>query len=146
MQRTLTFLALMTLLLLAGCKTTNGNNKPAWGEAYADVPVPVNYEAHDNPPFKRQDSDAGKRIYGKYSYRSTGEGLDDAGKVQEWFKAELPNHGWELMVEELDKEKGTMAVRFKKADDQLLVSLAPDKRMQGKRFSVLVIELNPKFS
>lgn len=145
MQRTLTIFALLAILLMAGCKTTDGGNKPAWGETYADVPVPANYEPHDNPPFKRQDSDSGKRIYGIYSYRSTGEALDDAAKVQKWFKEKLPDHGWELMVEELDTEKGTMSVRFEKKENQLLVTLSPDKKLQGKRFSVLVIEMNPKF-
>ncbi|MBK8207487.1 MAG: hypothetical protein IPK87_11985 [Planctomycetes bacterium] len=146
MKLSLTFLTLLAVLLIAGCKTTNGTNKSAWGEPYADVPVPANYEPHDNPAFKRQDSAAGKRIYGRYSYRSTGDSLDTPSKVLGWFKDTLPGEGWELMVEEHNDSEGTMKVRFKKADDQLELQLAPDARVQSsKRFSVLTVEMNPKF-
>jgi hypothetical protein len=39
-----------------------------------------------------------------------------------------------------------MMARFKKGDDQVLLTLAPDQRVQAsERFSILTVEMNPKF-
>jgi hypothetical protein len=145
MKATLTFLGIVAILVIAGCKTVE-RDTPEWGEPYTDVVVPGNYVKHDDPAFKRQDGADGKRIYGKYSYRSKGEGLDDPKAVQEFLKGNMAYEGWELMVEELNESAGTMMVRFKKGEDQVLLTLAPDKRIRGSdRFSILVVEMNPKF-
>lgn len=146
MQKVLVLTTLLVLLAVAGCKTTPKENLGhEGGETYKDVPIPANYEPYDTPPFKRQDSDSGRRIYGRYAYKST-NGLDDAGKLTEWLKKNLPAEGWEFQTEDVDQNKGTAAVRFKKGDEQLLVKVAPDERVQGtERFSVLVIEMNPQY-
>lgn len=146
MQKVVLLTSLLVLLAVAGCKTTPTVNKGhEGGETYGDVPVPGNYEPYDTPPFKRQDSDSGRRIYGRYAYKSTG-GLDNARKAADWFKKNLPAEGWEFQTEDVDEDKGTAEVRFKKADETLLVALAPDERVQGsERFSVLVIEMNPQY-
>lgn len=146
MQRLLVLSTVFALLLLAGCATTKTVNKGhEGGEAYADVPVPANYEKYDTPPFKRQDSDSGNRIYGRYAYRST-DGLDSATEVADWFKQNLPRDGWELQTEKTDEEKGTMSLLFKKDDDQLELKLTPDEKLQGsQRFSILIVEMNPQY-
>jgi hypothetical protein len=147
MKRAAVILSVLTLLIVAGCKSTGPrkNLGHEGGEAYADVVVPENYVEYDTPPFKRQDGASGKRLYGRYAYRST-DGLDSASEVQEWLKAELPKQGWELQTEELDDAKGTMSVRFEKDEDILLLELAPDDRVQGtERFSILTVEMNPQY-
>ena len=147
MKATLTFLGIVAILVIAGCKTVPPA-APGWdgGEKYADVVVPSNYEPHNDPAFKRQDGADGKRIYGKYSYRSKGDGTDDPKAVQDFLKANMAYEGWELMVESIDEPAGKMMVRFKKADDQVLLTLGPDTRVRGSdRFSILVVEMNPKF-
>jgi len=145
-MRVLTTTIILLFLLVAGCKTTaHVNVGHEGGEPYADVAVPANYEAWDTPPFKRQDGSGGKRIYGRYAYRST-NGLDSAQKVADWCKANLPKDGWEFQTEEIDDAKGTMSLRFKKADDQVLLKLSPDERVSGtERFSILVVEMNPQY-
>jgi hypothetical protein len=146
MAKALVLTSMFVLLLVAGCKSTPTVNKGhEGGEAYLDVPVPANYEPYDTPPFKRQDSTAGRRIYGRYAYKST-DGLDNARKLADWFKENLPAEGWVLQTEEVDEKKGTAGVRFQKEDEQLLITLAPDQRVQGsERFSVLVVEMNPQY-
>lgn len=148
MIRISVLLVTVTLLMLAaGCKTTGPrqNLGHEGGEAYADVPVPGNYTEYDTPPFKRQDGAGGKRIFGRYAYRST-DGLDTPSRVVKWFKDELPAQGWELQTEESDDDKGTMEVRFKKDEDLLTLALEPDSRVQGtERFSVLTVEMNPQY-
>jgi hypothetical protein len=147
MKATLTFLGLVAILLVAGCKTVQ-HDGPPWdnGEAYTDVVVPGNYIKYNDPPFKRQDGAGGKRIYGRYAYRSKGNGVDDAQKVLDFLKGNMAHEGWELMVEEAKPDAGTMMARFKKGDDQVLLTLAPDRRVQAsERFSILTVEMNPKF-
>mgnify|MGYP001256624209 CR=1 FL=1 len=146
MQRLLVLSTVFAILLVAGCATTKHTNKGhEGGEAYADVPVPSNYEPYDTPPFKRQDSESGNRIYGRYAYRST-DGLDSSKEVADWCKKNLPREGWELQTEEVNDEKGTMKLLFKKGDDQLELSLAPDDQLQAsKRFSILIVEMNPQY-
>lgn len=146
MQRLLVLSTVFALLLLAGCATTKTVNKGhEGGEAYADVSVPSNYEPYDTPPFKRQDGASGNHIYGRYAYRST-DGIDSAQELTDWFKQNLPRDGWELQTEEVNEEKGTMSLLFKKADDQLQLTLAPDEKLQGsKRFSILIVEMNPQY-
>lgn len=145
-MKSVMILSLFVLLLTAGCQTTGTKNVGhEGGETYADVPVPANYEPYDTPPFKRQDSDSGRRIYGRYAYKSTG-GLDNARKVTDWLKKNLPAEGWEFQTEDVDENKGTASVRFMKGDEQLLIKLAPDERVQGsERFTVLVVEMNPQY-
>jgi hypothetical protein len=146
MKGTLT-IAFLFMILLAGCQSTGKtkNLGHEGGEPYADVAVPVNYEAYDTPPFKRQDGAGDRRIYGRYAYKSK-DGLDSATEVAGWYKEALPKDGWEFQTEELDEAKGTMSLRFKKADDQLLLKLAPDERTSGsERFSVLIVEMNPQY-
>ncbi len=145
MKAKLTFLLLLTALVIAGCKTVE-TRTPEWGETYADVVLPANYVPHDNPPYKRQDSADGKRIYGRYSLRSKGDGFDDPRKVLDFLKGSMAHDGWELMLENLDEEKSTMMARFKKGDDQVVLTMTPDRRVQGsERFSILTVEMNPKF-
>jgi hypothetical protein len=147
MRGILTIALVVVFALLAGCKSTGPrkNLGHEGGEPYADVAVPTNYEPYDTPPFKRQDGAEGRRIYGRYAYKSTG-GLDSAQKVASWLKSRLPSEGWEFQTEEVDDAKGTMSLRFKKDDDQVLLKLAPDERMQGsERFSILIVEMNPQY-
>jgi hypothetical protein len=145
MKLSLAFL-LLALLIIAGCKTTGTKETPAWGDPYTDVVVPGNYEAHDNPPFKRQDGADGKRIYGRYSYRSTGTATDSPTGVLDFLKANMVQDGWALQTEEVNEEAGTMKVQFKKDDDVVQLTLTPDKRVQSdERFSVLIVEMNPKY-
>jgi hypothetical protein len=136
----------LAVLLLAGCPTTQTGPVAEWGEPYDDIAVPSNYEPHDNPAFKRQDGAQGRRIYGRYSYRSVGDGLDSPERVLEYVKEEMPRLGWELMVEEVDTRRGTMSARFQKDDDQVVLRLEPDRRIQGSdRFSVFTVEMNPQY-
>lgn len=147
MKRAAILLTVFTLVLVTGCRTTGPreNLGHEGGEAYADVPVPEGYTEYDIPPFKRQDGAGGKRIYGRYAYRSTG-GIDKASGISRWFREELPMHGWDLQTDELDDEANTMSARFEKEDDILLVTLEPDNRKRGtERFSVLTIEMNPQY-
>ncbi|MCB9893064.1 MAG: hypothetical protein H6839_01285 [Planctomycetes bacterium] len=133
-------------LATAGCSTTKPKNLGhEGGEVYADVPAPANYEPFDTPPFKRQDGAGGKRVYGRYAYRST-NGLDSSKRVADWYKKALPDEGWELQTEEVDDAKGTMKLLFKKNEDQLELKLNPDDRLQGsERYSVLIVEMNPQY-
>lgn len=146
MKNLLLFTTLCVLLLAAGCSTTTQKNLGhEGGESYADVPMPAGYEPYDTPPFKRQDGSEGRRIYGRYAYKSTG-GLGSAQKLADWYKKTLPGEGWELQTEEVNDSKGTMALLFKKADDQLSLKLSPDEKFQGtERFSVLIVEMNPQY-
>jgi len=146
MQKFIVLSSLVVLLLVAGCQTTPKQNLGhEGGESYADVPAPANYEPYDNPPFKRQDSEAGRRIYGRYAYKST-DGIDNSRKLTDWYKKNLAAEGWEFQTEDVDENKGTASIRFKKEDEQLLIKLSPDERVQGsERFSVLVIEMNPQY-
>jgi hypothetical protein len=146
MKSVLTIAFTCVLALLAGCSTTKHKNLGhEGGEAYADVPTPANYSAYDTPPFKRQDGANDRRIYGRYAYKST-DGLDSAKEVAGWYKEAMPKDGWEFQTEEVDEAKGTMSLRFKKADDQLLLKLQPDERTTGsERFSVLIVEMNPQY-
>jgi hypothetical protein len=146
MQRLLVVSTVFAIVLLAGCATTKTVNKGhEGGKVYADVPVPENYEPYDTPPFKRQDSESGNHIYGRYAYRST-KGLDSSKEVADWFKSSLPHEGWELQTEDVNDEQGTMKLLFKKEDDQLELSLAPDEHLQGRdRFSILIVEMNPQY-
>ena len=147
MRGVLTISFVLVLALLAACKSTGPrpNLGHEGGEPYADVAVPENYEAYDTPPFKRQDGSGDRRIYGRYAYKSKG-GLDSAQEVASWLKSHLPSDGWEFQTEEVNEAKGTMSLRFKKNDDQVLLKLAPDERTQGsERFSVLVVEMNPQY-
>lgn len=146
MKNALLLSTMFVLLLAAGCSTTKHKNLGhEGGEVYADVAAPAGYEPYDTPPFKRQDGDDGRRIYGRYSYKSTG-GLGSAQKLADWYKKTLPGDGWELQTEEVNDSKGTMKLLFKKADDQLSLKLTPDERFQGsERFSVLVVEMNPQY-
>lgn len=147
MKRAAVLFTVLALVVLAGCKSAGPreNLGHEGGEAYSDVPVPLNYVEYDNPPFKRQDGATGKRIYGRYAYKSD-DGIDKATRVLTWFKDELPNQGWTLQTEELDDDAGTMSARFKKKDNILLITLAPDDRVRGtERFSVLTVEMNPQY-
>jgi hypothetical protein len=140
---------LALLLFAAGCTTTPKNLGHEGGKPYADIPVPSNYAAYDTPPFKRQDSDAGKRIYGRYAYKST-DGLDSAAELATWFSRNLPAEGWQLQTEDVDDAKGTMTLRYIKGEgddaETLKLALSPDKRVQGSdRFSILIVELNPQY-
>ena len=146
MQKYVALASLVLILLIAGCESTQIENKGhEGGETYTDVPVPSNYEPFDTPPFKRQDSESGRRIYGRYAYKST-DGLDDARKLTDWFKKNLPGEGWEFQTEDVDEDKGTADVRFKKGDELLQIKLSPDERVRGsERFTVLVIEMNPQY-
>lgn len=144
MNKTLCLLLLAFVFAAVGCKTTGGT-KSQWGETYADVIVPADYVAYDSPPFKRTDGADGKRIYGRYAYRCS-NGLDKAGDLAVWFKKELPKQGWEHQLDEVDADKGTMTLRYKKKDDQLVLKLAPDNLVnKSERFSVLTIEMNPPY-
>jgi hypothetical protein len=145
MTRNLCFLALGLLLLVAGCKTVPKDPQTPWGEAYTDVVVPENYHPYDTPPFKREDSPAGKRIFGRYAYKNV-NGMDKADKLAQWFQIELPKHGWTNQLDEIDLEKGTATLRYQKDEDKLVLKLAPDTRFNSSdRFSVLVVELNPPY-
>ena len=146
MKRYLVLSGLIVLLFVAGCSTTKHVNLGhEGGEAYADVPAPANFEPFDTPPFKRQDGSGGKRVYGRYAYKST-NGLDSSKRVADWYKKSLPGEGWELQTEEVDDAKGTMKLLFKKDEDQLELKLNPDDRMQGsERYSVLIVEMNPQY-
>lgn len=147
MKRVSVLFVLATLMVIAGCKTTGPrqNMGHEGGEAYADVPVPDNYVEYDVPPFKRQDGADGSRIFGHYAYRST-DGIDQANEVYTWFVRELPSHGWEYQVHDLDETAETLSATFIKGDDQLRIELAPDTRARGtERFSILTIKLNPQY-
>ncbi|MBZ0136855.1 MAG: hypothetical protein K8I27_10820 [Planctomycetes bacterium] len=146
MHKVLVLTTLLVCLFAAGCSSTKKINKGhEGGESYVDVPVPANYEDYDTPPFKRQDSEGGRRIYGRYAYKST-DGIDSAREVTAWFTKNLPAEGWEFQTEDVDENKGTATVRFKKGDEQLKIELSPDERVSGsERFSVLVIEMNPQY-
>jgi hypothetical protein len=134
------------LLLVAACVTTPEGPQSVWGEPYDDVAVPEGYLPYDNPAFKREDGADGRRIFGRYSYRSPGETLDSAERVLNFLKEAMPEHGWEFMVESLDTQRGTMSVRFQKGPDQVLMRLAPDRRVRGTgRYSVLTVEMNPQY-
>lgn len=136
----LSFSLLFALALLAGCPPVEPlDNK--WGEPYEDVVVPNDFTAYDNPPFKREDSKAGKRIYGVYSYRS--KDIYSPATLSEFLKQELPRHGWTFVNETMDAEKATYASRFEKGGDKLDITMAPDKKMQtSERFSILVVKMN----
>jgi hypothetical protein len=136
----------LVLLLVAGCPSTQKGPVAEWGEPYDDVVVPAGYSPHDTPAFKRQDGGQGRRIYGKYAYRSAGPELDSPERVLEYVKAEMPKQGWELMVESVNTQRGTMTARFQKGDDQVLLRLEPDRRIQGSdRFSIYTVEMNPQY-
>ncbi len=145
MNKTLCLLLLAFVFAAIGCKTTGGGPKSVWGETYVDVVVPLDYEPHDNPPFKRTDGADGKRIYGRYAYRNT-KGLDKPAELADWFKRELPKQGWEHQVDELNTDKGTCTLRYKKDGDQLVLKLAPDNLVnKSERFSILTVEMNPPY-
>ncbi len=134
---------LLVLLLVAGCKSAAA--KTEWGKTYDDVPVPAGWEKYDTPPFKRTDSESGKRIYGRYAY-SSGKQTASVDDTAAWFKAELPNQGWDFQTEELDAKAGKMELRFKKKSDILVLRMAPDEKVQSSNaFSVLVVEMNPQY-
>lgn len=143
MTRTISFLTLGLLLFVAGCHTPPAKTNE-WGETYQDVVVPENYKPHDSPPFKRVDRD-GKRVFGTYSFKSS-SGLDTPSKVAAWFKTQLPNHGWENQLDDIDDTKGTLKARYKKGDDQLVLKLVPDEKVNNsERFSILTVEMNPQY-
>ena len=145
MTRAFGLLLVSLLVLLAGCKSTGPKPDIEWGDPYADVVVPGNYEAHDNPPFKRQDGSDGKRIYARYAYRSN-NGLDKASRVAAWLKENLPKQGWKHQVDEADEAKGLLTARYIKGDDKLQVKLAPDKVKHSEEgASVLTIEINGQY-
>ena len=146
MTKYLVITTLFVLLFAAGCSTTKTVNLGHEdGEAYADVPAPANYEPFDTPPFKRQDGSNGRRIYGRYAYKST-NGLDSSKRVADWYKKTLPSEAWELQTDDVNDTKGTMKLLFKKGEDQLQLTLNPDDRFQGgERFSVLIVEMNPQY-
>jgi hypothetical protein len=142
--------ALCALLLaaasLGGCRSTGSGEPLPWGPPFDDIVVPPNYQPYDNPPFLRTDSADGRRLFGRYSYRSTGEGLDNASRVAEFLRDSMANDGWELMVEEIEERRGNLMMRFRKGDDQALLKLYPDRRVRGSaRYSVLEVVLNPQF-
>lgn len=144
MTKNLTWLTLCLVLLLAGCKTTQ-QPKLEWGETYSDVVVPQEYTPYDTPPFKRQDSVDGKRIYGRYAYRCK-SGLDNPKNLAAWFKTALVAKDWEHQVDDINADKGTMTLRYKKGEDQLVLKLAPDQLVnKSERFSVLTVEMNPPY-
>lgn len=147
MKRISLLFMMAALLVFAGCRATakRENLGHEGGEPYADVPVPDNYIEYDIPPFKRQDGADGSRIYGRYAYRST-DGINEAAEVYAWFSRELPGHGWEYQIHELDDSGQTMTATFTKGDDQLQLNLEPDNRVRGtERFSILTVEMNPQY-
>ncbi len=143
MKHVTMLVGVLFVLLTAGCPTVQplpgGFNE---ADAYQDVAVPGDFAPYDNPPFKREDSRQGKRIYGVYSYRS--KEIYPAARLADWFKKELPDrHGWDFINEELDAEKNTWRGRFEKKGDKLDLSVAPDKLAQSsERFSILVVKMN----
>ncbi len=144
MSKSLCWLTLCLLMLVAGCKTTN-QPKIEWGETYSDVVVPADYTAYDTPPFKRQDGADGKRIFGRYAYKNK-LGLDNPKSLAKWFEKELGAKGWEHQVDDMDADAGTLTARYKKGDDQLVLKLAPDQLLnKSDRFSVLTVEMNPPY-
>jgi len=145
MTSKLCMFSLGVLLLLAGCRTVEPTPDTPWGEPYADVAVPENYGPYNTPPFRRDDGADGRRIFGRYAYRSAA-GLDKPSRVADWFKTELPKQGWASQLDELDDEKGTMTLRWQKGDDKLVLRLAPDTLFNNSdRFSVLTVEMNPPY-
>ncbi len=148
MNWTVLVLAVMFMGVMAttGCTSKKKTKEFDWGPSYSDVVVPDYFEKYDNPPFKRQDSEGGSRIYGRYSYQST-KGLLRAEEVAKWFEKNLPNEGWELIDQEWNNDKGTMTALYQKDEDKLEVSLLPEKEtFETEAFSVLVVKLNPQFS
>lgn len=145
MTRTFCLVLVALVFAVAGCKTTGGTTKSQWGETYADVVVPGHYEPYDNPPFKRTDGADGKRVFGRYAYRCS-KGLDNVADLAAWFKKELPKQGWEHQLDEVDADKGTATLRYKKKDDQLVLKVAPDNLVnKSDRFSILTVEMNPPY-
>lgn len=133
---------LFVLAMLVGC-TTSGPQME-WGPAYDDVPVASGFEPFDNPAFHREDTEGGRRIYGRYAYRA--EGLYAADQASTYFKAELPKKGWTFVNETSDPETGTWSARFEKGDDKLDLKLRPDSELHARnRFSVLVVTLNDPY-
>jgi hypothetical protein len=145
MTRNLCLFTIGLLLLLAGCHNPPKPPDTPWGEAYTDVVVPENYQPYNTPAFRREDGADGKRIFGRYAYKNV-KGLDKPGALAAWFRIELPKHGWENQLDDVNEEKGTATLRYQKGDDKLVLRLAPDTLMSSsERFSVLVVEMNPPY-
>ncbi|MCC6575615.1 MAG: hypothetical protein IT462_17685 [Planctomycetes bacterium] len=134
-------MSILLLLVLVGCESTQPAKTWDGSGAYEDVTVPADFVPYDNPPYRREDSKAGKRIYGVYSYRS--REIYSPKALSEWLKIELPRHDWKFVNEEVDLEKSTFKARFEKNGDKLDFSMAPDRLNQSsERFSILVVKMN----
>lgn len=146
MTRNFCLFMLGLVVVLAGCQTPPPRepDKP-WGEPYADVVVPESYKPYNTPPFRREDGADGRRIFGRYAYKST-KGLAKAGELAAWFKIELPKQGWQNQLDEVDESKGTATLRYQKDNDKLVLRLAPDQLVDNnERFSILIVEMNPPY-